>query len=146
MHSVTLRFLAAQSTVPLFDRIHGGTVLQWVDEAGFACASGWAKGSCVTAFVSSASFARPVRLGDMVEVHAQLASTGRTSMHLAIEVRAGSTAAGELLPVTDCVAVYTAIDEHDVPRPVDHWTPETPGDMALAERVQAHIAAARAVV
>ena len=43
-----------------------------------------------------------------------------------------------------CVAVYTAVDAQEVPRPVDAWSPDTPGDIALAQRVKAHIDAARA--
>ena len=31
-----------------------------------------------------------------------------------------------------------------LPRPVDAWSPDTPGDIALAQRVKAHIDAARA--
>jgi hypothetical protein len=40
--------------------------------------------------------------------------------------------------------VYVAVDGADRPRPVDTWNPQTPGDMALAEQVRAHIQAARA--
>ena len=130
MHSTTLRFLASQTTLPQAGRIPGGTVLRWVDEAGFACASAWAKGACITEFVGGAHFVRAIRPGDLVEVHARLAYTTDTSMCLAVEVRSG--------------AVYTAVDASDQPRTVDKWSPETPGDIALAQRVKAHIDAARA--
>ena len=46
--------------------------------------------------------------------------------------------------VLHCVAVYTAVDAQEQPRAVDTWRPETPGDIALAQRVKAHIDAARA--
>lgn len=116
----------------------------WADEAGLACASAWAHCACATAFVGSTSFLRPVRPGDLVEVEARLAFTGSSSMGLAIEVRAGSIQSRELQPVTHCVAVYAAVDEAGQPRAVDTWMPETPGDIALAQRVKAHIEAARA--
>lgn len=144
MHSITLRFLASQSTPLVANRIPGGTVLRWVDEAGLACASAWAGGASVTAFVSGASFLQPIQSGDLVEVEARLVHTGNSSMHLAVGVRSGSIQGGELQPVTQCVAVYVAIDEQGRPRAVDTWTPETPGDIALAQRVKAHIEAARA--
>ena len=41
--------------------------------------------------------------------------------------------------VLRCSTVYVAVDAEDRPRPVDSWSPETPGDMALAEHVRAHI-------
>ena len=144
MQSITLRFLASQSTLPQAGRVPGGTVLRWVDEAGFACASAWAKGPCITEFVGGAHFVHPIRPGDLVEVHARLASTTDTAMHLAVEVRTGGIHREPLQEVLHCVAVYTAVDADEQPRAIDKWSPETPGDMALAQRVKAHIDAARA--
>lgn len=144
MQSITLRFLASQSTLPQAGRVPGGTVLRWVDEAGFACASAWAKGPCITEFVGGAHFVHPIRPGDLVEVHARLASITDTAMHLAVEVRSGGIHGEPLQEVLHCVAVYTAVDADEQPRAIDKWSPETPGDMALAQRVKAHIDAARA--
>lgn len=144
MQSITLRFLASQSTLPQAGHVPGGTVLRWVDDAGFACASAWAKGPCITEFVGGAHFVHPIRPGDLVEVHARLASTTDTAMHLAVEVRSGGIHGEPLQEVLHCVAVYTAVDADEQPRAIDKWSPETPGDMALAQRVKAHIDAARA--
>lgn len=144
MQSITLRFLASQSTLPQAGRVPGGTVLRWVDDAGFACACAWAKGPCITEFVGGAHFVHPIRSGDLVEVHARLASTTDTAMHLAVEVRSGGIHGEPLQEVLHCVAVYTAVDADEQPRAIDKWSPETPGDMALAQRVKAHIDAARA--
>jgi len=144
MHSITLRFLASHSEGEhLAGKISGGTVLRWVDEAAFACATRWAKGLCMTALVSGARFARPILVGDLVEVQARLAYTGTSSMGIAVEVYSGRIPDGELRQVLHCATVYVAVDEHDRPRPVDTWNPETPGDMALAERVRAHVNAVR---
>ena len=144
MHSITLRFVAASGTPSVSDLIQGGAVLLWVDEAGLACARAWAHCACVTVFMGSASFLRPVRCGDLVEVEARMAYTGSSSMSMAVEVRAGSVQDRDLQPVTHCVVVYAAVDDDVQPRAVDVWTPETPGDIALAQRVKAQIEAARA--
>lgn len=144
MSSITLRFIAAQTDSLLPGKIHGGTLLRWMDEAGFACASAWAHGPCVTAFISSATFAHAVHAGQLVEVEARLAYTGTTSMALAIEVHASDLGNPQCRLVTHCVAVYVAVGSDDRPIPVDVWRPETPGDMALAQRVKNLITAARA--
>lgn len=144
MHSITLRFLASESTLLQAGRVPGGTVLRWVDDAGYACASAWAKGACITEFVGGADFVRAIRPGDLVEVHARLTHTQEASMSLAVEVRSGGIHGAPLQDVVHCVAVYTAVDADDAPRAVDKWSPETPGDIALAQRAQAHIDAARA--
>lgn len=146
MHSLTLRFLASHTTgLHVGTRINGGTVLHWVDEAGLACATSWAKGHCVTALISGTRFAHPVHAGDLIEVQARLAYTGQTSMGIAVEVYRSSLPAGEPQQVLQCACVYVAVDDANQPRPVDTWNPETPGDMALAEQVRAHAVAARAV-
>jgi len=97
----------------------------------------------VTALVSGARFDRAILVGDLVEVQARLAYTGNTSMGIAVEVYSGRIPSGEMQQVLHCATVYVAVDADDHPRPVDTWNPETPGDMALAEQVRAHILAAR---
>ncbi|MDD2544846.1 MAG: hotdog domain-containing protein [Burkholderiaceae bacterium] len=143
MHSITLRFLAAQSAPLQAGRIPGGTVLRWVDEAAGACASAWSQGVCVAAFLGGAHFRRPIRPGDLVEVQARLAYTTDTQMYLAVEVRGGPLQGGPLEDVVHCVAVYTALDASEAPCAVAPFSPESPGDIALAQRVQAHLHAAR---
>ena len=144
MSSITLRFLAHQPDSLSGDKIRGGTLLHWMDEAGFAYSCAWARGRCVTAFISSATFAHAVRAGQLVQVDARLAYTGNSSMALAIEVHANELSNPQSRLVTHCVAVYVAVDENDRPIAVDTWRAETPGDMALAQRVKNLITAARA--
>jgi acyl-CoA hydrolase len=145
MSSITLRFLAEPSTINFGGKVHGGTVMKWIDEAGYACATRWAKNYCVTVSVGSIRFGRPIRIGDLVEVEARLAFTGRTSMNIAVEVRAGDMKTSHMETITDCLVVFVAIDADGKALPVREWLPQTPGDSALAERVKAHLKAARAM-
>lgn len=144
MSSITLRFLAEPSTVNFGGKVHGGTVMKWIDAAGYACATRWSKRYCVTVSVGSIRFQRPILIGDLVEVEARLAYTGRTSMNIAVEVRSGDIKTGQMNVVTDCLVVFVAVDTEGKTIPVETWNPETPGDMALAQRVKAHLDAARA--
>ena len=145
MSSITLRFLAEPNTINFGGKVHGGTVMKWIDEAGYACATRWAKNYCVTVSVGSVRFERPIRIGDLVEVEARLAYTGTTSMNISVEVRAGDMKAGHMEKITGCLVVFVAIDDDGKSLPVQEWRPETPGDSALAERVKAHLDAARAM-
>ena len=144
MSSITLRFLAEPSTVNYGGKVHGGTVMKWIDEAGYACATAWAKSYCVTVYVDGIRFHRPILIGDLVEVQARLAYTGSTSMNIAVEVRCGDIKAGVMEKTTECVIVFVAVDEHGRPMPVDSWNPETPGEVALATKVRSRLEAARA--
>jgi acyl-CoA hydrolase len=145
MSSITLRFLAEPSTVNFGGKVHGGTVMKWIDEAGYACATRWARHYCVTVSVGSIRFERPIMIGDLVEVEARLAYTGKTSMNIAVEVRAGDMKIGHMEKITECLVVFVAVDADGKGLPVRTWQPETPGDSALAERVKSHLDAARAL-
>lgn len=145
MSSITLRFLAESGHVNFGGKMHGGTVMKWIDEAGYACATRWAKGHCVTVSVGGIRFERSIVVGDLVEVEARLAYTGRTSMNISVEVRAGDMKAHEMEPVAECLLVFAAVGADGQPIPVQAWLPETPGDIALAQRVKAHLDAARAM-
>jgi acyl-CoA hydrolase len=145
MSSITLRFLAEPSTVNFGGKVHGGTVMKWIDEAGYACATSWAKRYCVTVYVGGIRFLRPIRIGDLVEVEARLAYTGNTSMNISVEVRSGDIKTGGLHTTTECLIVFVSVDEEGKPMPIDAWAPETPGELALAERVKAHLEFARTV-
>ena len=145
MSSITLRFLAEPSTINFGGKVHGGTVMKWIDEAGYACATRWAKRYCVTVSVGSIRFQKPIMIGDLVEVEARLAYTGTTSMNISVEVRAGDMKTGQMQVITDCVVVFVAVDADGNTIPVEAWLPETPGDMALAQNVRAHLQAARAM-
>jgi acyl-CoA hydrolase len=144
MSSITLRFLAEPSTVNFGGKVHGGTVMKWIDEAGYACATRWAKRYCVTVYVGGIRFHRPIRIGELVEVEARLACTGTTSMNIAVEVRSGDMKGGAMEKTTECVIVFVSVDADGKPLPVDGWEPETPGEVALADKVRAQLAASRA--
>ena len=145
MSSITLRFLAEPSTVNFGGKVHGGTVMKWIDEAGYACATRWARQYCVTVSVGTIRFERPIRIGDLVEVEARLAYTGSTSMNISVEVRAGDMKTGQMAVITECLAVFVAVDADGQTIPVPAWLPETPGDIALAQHVKSYLDAARAM-
>jgi acyl-CoA hydrolase len=115
MSSITLRFLAEPGAVNSDGKVRGGTVMNWTDEAGHACATRWARRYCVTVPVGRIRFQRPVMVGDLVEVQARLAYTGLTSMNISVDVRSGDIKTGA----------------------------ETPGDIALAQHVKNHLDVAR---
>jgi len=144
MSSITLRFLAEPSAVNFGGKVHGGTVMKWIDEAGYACATSWAKRYCVTVYVGGIRFLRPIMIGDLVEVEARLAYTGSTSMNISVEVRSGDMKGGQLEKTTECLIVFVSVDSHGRPMPVDAWSPETPGEVALATRAKAQLDASRA--
>ncbi|WP_052640250.1 acyl-CoA thioesterase [Zavarzinella formosa] len=109
-------------------KVHGGAVMKWIDQAGYACAVGWSGSYCVTVYVGGIRFLKPVLIGHMVEVKARVIHTGRTSMHIAVDVRAGDPRGGERTHTTHCVIIFVAVNDKGETVPVPSWTPETEED------------------
>jgi len=130
----TMRFLAGQEHRNVLGNVHGGSMMKWMDEAAGACAGGWCGMPCVTVSVSGITFHKPVSVGQIVELRARLIYTGRTSMHVAVQVRSRDVRHGEYERTTSCLMVFVAIDAQGNPTPVPKWEPTTEEDRAL----QAH--------
>lgn len=116
--------------------VHGGAVMKWIDQAGYACAAGWAGAYCVTVYVGGIQFERPIRIGQLVEVHAQIVLTGTTSMHVAVNVSARDTTAAEAQRTTHCLMVFVALDEQRQPVQVPAFTPATSEERELSNYAQ----------
>jgi acyl-CoA hydrolase len=129
--AVTLRFLAEPAHVNFGGKVHGGAVMKWIDQAGYTCAAGWTGGYCVTLYVGGLHFIRPIRVGELVELRALVIHTGRTSLHIAIDIYARDPKEPDLKRTGHCVIVFVALDERGRPRPVPSWTPVTDTDRAL---------------
>lgn len=127
----TLRFLAEPSEVNFGGKVHGGTVMRWIDHAGYVCAVGWSGQYCVTVYVGGIRFSQPIHIGELVEVHAKLIYTGTTSMHIAVDVRAGDPKHSQRRHTTHCIVVFVAVDDDGKPVAVPAWTPSSDEDRAL---------------
>ena len=127
----TLRFLAAPTDVNWGGKVHGGTVMRWIDEAAYVCAVGWSRADSVAVYAGGVRFYRPLLIGSIVETEARLLHTHRTSMHISVHVRSGDPKTGQLDLTTHCLIVFVALDDARQPKPVAHWEPRTAEDVAL---------------
>lgn len=136
---VTFRFLAEPSDVNFGGKVHGGMVMKWIDQTGYACAVGWSGAYCVTAAVGGIQFVQPILIGNLVSVHAKLIHTGKSSMHFSVDVRARELESGKERLATSCVIVFVALDGPDgKPAAVPEWQPKDEEDrrlQALARRL-----------
>ncbi|KAB8162086.1 acyl-CoA thioesterase [Marilutibacter maris] len=136
---LTLRFLAEPTDVNYGGKVHGGVVMKWIDQAGYAAAVGWSGRYSVTVAVGGIRFVSPIRISDLVTVRTQLVHTGTTSMHFAVDVMArdpgvNAEEAGRSRLCTHCVIVFVALDGVEgQPTPVPSWVPASEEDKRLAE-------------
>lgn len=130
---LTLRFLAEPTDVNFGGKVHGGAVMKWIDQAGYACAAGWTGQYCVTVYVGGIRFYKPILIGNMVEVRAKVIYTGRTSLHIAVDVCASDVKVSEYTTNTHCIIIFVAVDAEGHPMPVRPWEPQTAADKALEQ-------------
>jgi acyl-CoA hydrolase len=131
---VTLRFLATPADTAAGGRsVAAGSVMEWIDKAGYACAVGWAGAYCVTAYVGNVRHRRPIPPGSLIEVRARIVHTGRTSMHVVVTVSSAEVSTRAYTPATTCLLIFVAKDADGRTTPVPAWTPRTRSDRKLAD-------------
>lgn len=69
-------------------KIHGGYILNLMDQIAFACASKHSETYCVTASVDTVDFLNPIEIGELVTMKASVNFVGNTSMVVGIRVEA----------------------------------------------------------
>ena len=80
----------------------------------------------VTVYVGNVRFSRPVKTGQLVEVHAQMVHTGRTSMDIHHRL-VGRPQIGVFRQANRCLMVFVAVDDGGKPTPVPAWTIDARG-------------------
>lgn len=98
--------------------IFGGWVLSQMDIAGGVAAGRVAAGRTTTVAVEAMTFHRPILVGDVVSVYADVTKTGRTSITVRVETIATRRDGTEPVVVTEGTFIYVAIDDDGKPRPV----------------------------
>ena len=142
---ITLRFLATPQDSTIAGIVSAGSMLEWIDKAGYACAVGWSGGYCVTAYVGNVHFSRPIASGDLIEAHARIIHTGRTSMQVLVEIATADVETRIYSRATHCILVFVAVDGAGTPRPVPAWIPRTPEDEALHVNAAGRLEARRRI-
>lgn len=131
--AIDFRFLAEPTDVNFGGKVHGGIVMKWMDQAGYACAAHWSGMYCVTVSIGAIRFLKPILVGQLVTLKAKVVYTGKTSMHIFIEIEAGDPKSNMMENTGHCLVVFVACDEQGNPVTVPHWQPQTASDVALEQ-------------
>ncbi|VXC02673.1 Acyl-CoA hydrolase [Citricoccus sp. K5] len=132
--SVIMRFLAHTREVYPGEKVQGGTVMRWIDEAANVCASRWSGVPVVAVFAGGVRFYQPVRVGDLVELEARLVHTGPRSMHLSVRARAGDRREREPMLIAHGLTVMVSAGADGKALPVKQWTAVSEQDQVLERR------------
>jgi len=110
MDLITTYFCKA-SQVGYHGNLFGGRMLAWLDEAGAAFAAQCCDSPrMVTKHISSVTFAKPVRPGQIIKIYGQVKKVGNTSITIRLEARRHSVYNGTQRLVCSTEMVFVRID------------------------------------
>ncbi len=98
--------------------LHGGPAMAWLAKAGFAAATRHARQPIVMAASRQVDFLSSAHVGDVVEIAAWIAGSGRTSLTVEAEMFAETPETGERRRCTTASLVFVAIDDNGRPIPL----------------------------
>ena len=113
---LTMSFLAEPKDVNFGGHVHGGEVMKWMDQIGYALAVKYSKGYAVTKFVDNINFTSPMKIGDLVSLSAKILSVGTTSMHIEICVTSENLLTEVISENCSCEMVFVAVDKQGTKR------------------------------
>ncbi len=117
---ITITDLMLPSHSNFSGKIHGGHILNLMDQVAFACASKHSRNYCVTASVNKVDFLNSVEVGELLTMKASVNYTGRTSMEVGVRVEAENIQSGY---VKHCNSSYFTM----VAKDADGNNAEVPG-------------------
>jgi len=132
------RFLAKPTDINWGGKVHGGTAMEWIDEAGAACTMEWSGEHTVAVYAGGIRFYRPIAIGDLIEVDARMMRTDSRSMQMSVHVRSGNPRGGRehLQTAIHATVTYLAMDTDGNALPARQFVPRTTEDVRLAEHAQ----------
>ena len=111
MDLITTYFCKA-SQVGYHGNLFGGRMLAWLDEAGAAYAAQCCDSPrMVTKHISSVTFEKPVRPGQIIKIYGQVKKVGNTSITIRLEARRHSVYNGTQRLVCSTEMVFVRIDD-----------------------------------
>jgi acyl-CoA hydrolase len=123
----------------------GGSVMHLIDIAGAIACHRHTRSLVVTAAVDGLQFLHPIKVGDLVILHARVTATFRTSLEVEVEVFSEATLTGERRLTSRAHLTFVAIDREGRRIPVPPLLLETDADRRKAAeadvRRQARLAA-----
>ena len=128
-HQLTMTVLMTPDMANFAGNVHGGTVLKFLDQVAYACASRYAGRYVVTLSVDQVTFLEPIHVGELLSFLASVNHTGTSSMEVGIKVVAENIRSRQKRHVNSCFFTMVAVDDARRPAAVPPLQPAA-GDEA----------------
>ena len=114
-----IRVLPMPSDTNASGDIFGGWLMSQVDIAGSIAAHRRVGNRVVTVAVNEFIFIKPVMVGDLVSIYADIVHVGNTSIRIALDVYAESERGkANAVKVAEAVLTYVSLDENKKPKAI----------------------------
>ena len=101
--------------------IFGGWLMSQVDIAGSIAAHRHVGNRVVTVAVNEFIFIKPVLVGDLISIYADIVHIGNTSIRIALEVMAEhERGKDKAQKVAEAILTYVSLDENKQPKNIRH--------------------------
>ena len=124
-HQLTMTVLMTPDMANFAGNVHGGTILKFLDQVAYACATRYAGRYAVTLSVDKVTFLQPIHVGELVTFLASVNYTGNTSMEIGIKVLAENIQTQAIRHANSCFFTMVAVDPDGKPTAVAPLTPQT---------------------
>ena len=135
-HQLTMTVLMTPDMANFAGNVHGGSILKFLDQVAYACASRYAGRYVVTLSVDQVMFLQPIHVGELVTFMAAVNHTGTSSMEVGIKVLAENIRTQAVRHANSCFFTMVAVDDDRKPvavPPLHIDTPEAQRRHAAAE-------------
>ncbi|MFG3453212.1 acyl-CoA thioesterase [Stutzerimonas stutzeri] len=123
---LTMTVLMTPDKANFSGNVHGGTLLKYLDEVAYACASRYAGHYVVTLSVDQVNFRQPVHVGELVTFLASVNYVGTTSMEIGIKVITEDIRQKTVRHTNSCFFTMVAVGEDGRPAAVPPLQPASP--------------------
>ena len=124
-HQLTMTVLMTPDMANFAGNVHGGTILKFLDQVAYACASRYAARYVVTLSVDQVMFREPIHVGELVTFLAAVNHTGTSSMEVGIKVLTENIRSQAVRHANSCYFTMVAVDDERKPVAVPVLTPST---------------------
>lgn len=127
--TLTMTVLMTPDNANFSGNVHGGTLLKYLDEVAYACASRFAGSYVVTLSVDQVTFRQPIHVGELVTFLASVNYTGRTSLEVGIKVITENIREKLVRHTNSCFFTMVAVDEQGKTVEVPTLSPRTENEV-----------------
>jgi len=136
IHELEMTVLMTPDMSNFSGNVHGGSILKFLDQVAYACASRYAGQYVVTLSVDQVTFKQPIHVGELVTFMSSINYTGKSSMEVGIKVIAENVTSGVVRHTNSCYFTMVAVGKDGKPVVVPPLEPDNEVSKARFKQAQ----------